>query len=64
MLLKATDLNIGSLWICDVFSHYHAICEHYYPEGQFIAAVALGYPEENSFRSTRKLLVDLIIEEG
>ena len=25
MLLKATDLGIGSLWMCDIFSHYNYV---------------------------------------
>lgn len=64
MLLKATAMGIGSLWICDIFSHYHKICSHYYPEGQLIAAVALGYPKVMpSSHSTRKSLTELIISE-
>lgn len=27
MLLAATDLGIGSLWICDVFFAYREICQ-------------------------------------
>lgn len=44
MILKATDLGIGSLWICDIFACYQQVCEDYYKEGQLIAAIALGYP--------------------
>lgn len=61
MLLKATSMGIGSLWICDVFSHNKQICSQYCPNGQLIAAVAFGYPKKNSSKSFRKPLEDLII---
>jgi nitroreductase len=64
MLLKATDLGIGSLWICDIFSHYQDICSHYCPDGQFIAAVALGYTQETTSNSIRRPLNELIIKEN
>lgn len=61
MLLKATAMGIGSLWVCDIFSHNHQICSQYCPDGQLIAAVALGYPEKDIFKSSRKPLKDLIV---
>lgn len=63
MLLKATDLGVSSLWICDIFSHYQIICNRYYPTGQLIAAIAFGYSEKDSVKSTRKSLEQLLIEE-
>lgn len=62
MLLKATDLGIKSLWICDIFSHYQRICDKYCPTGQLIAAVAFGYGH-NKTRSTRKPLTELLIKK-
>ena len=44
MLLAATDLGLGSLWICDVFSAYEEFCEWLGAEGQMVAAVSFGYP--------------------
>jgi nitroreductase len=64
MLLKATDLGVGSLWICDIFSHYRDICNRYCPDGQLIAAVALGYPQETTSNCTRRPLNELIIKEN
>lgn len=62
MILKATALGIGSLWICDIFACYQQICEDYYKEGQLIAAIALGYPADIHARTTRKPLGELIIK--
>lgn len=62
MILKATELGIGSLWICDIFSSYQQICEQYCKNGQLIAAVALGYPIETRGRTTRKSLNEMIIK--
>ena len=62
MILKATDLGIGSLWICDVFACYQQVCKDYYKEGQLIAAIALGYPADVNTKTTRKPLDELIIK--
>lgn len=62
MILKATDLGIGSLWICDIFACYQQVCEDYYKEGQLIAAIALGYPADIKVKTTRKPLDELIIK--
>lgn len=61
MLLKATALGIGSLWICDVFASYQQICDQYYKNGQLIAAIALGYAAEEQTPIPKKPLHDLII---
>jgi nitroreductase len=62
MILKATDLGIGSLWICDIFACYQQVCEDYYKEGQLIAAIALGHPADINVKTTRKPLDELIIK--
>ena len=46
MHLAAQDLGIGALWICDVFSAYEELCTWLGETHQMIAAVALGYPDE------------------
>lgn len=61
MILKATELGIGSLWICDIFTHYQQICEQYYKDGQLIAGVALGLPAEEKQKTPRRPLQDMII---
>lgn len=61
MLLKATELDIGSLWICDIFSCYDLINEKYFKEGQLIAAVALGYTSDIKLQKNRKSLYETIL---
>lgn len=62
MLLKATELGISSLWICDVFTCYQMICNKYFKDGQLVAAVALGYSAEKNIKlALRKPLQDLLI---
>lgn len=46
MLLTATEKGIGSLWICDIYFAYAELCEWLNREGQLVAAVAFGYPDE------------------
>jgi nitroreductase len=54
MLLAAQDLGLGSLWICDVFYAYGELCDWLGENGQMIAAVALGYPDESPGARPRK----------
>lgn len=61
MILKATELGIGSLWICDIFACYQKICKKYFDKGQLIAAVAFGYPSDNIPKVNRKPLDELIL---
>lgn len=62
MILKATELEIGSLWICDIFTHYRQICEQYYKDGQLIAGIALGCPDGVKQNTNKKALKDLLID--
>jgi nitroreductase len=54
MLLAATDLGIGSLWICDVFFGYEELCAWLGEKGQMIAAVSLGYSDQQPRPRPRK----------
>ncbi|NQU97247.1 MAG: nitroreductase family protein [Chloroflexi bacterium] len=47
MLLAAQDMGIGSLWIGHVFNAYEELSEWLGEDGQMIAAVSLGYPDES-----------------
>jgi nitroreductase len=47
MLLAAQELGLGSLWICDVFYAYEALCEWLGQDTQMIAAVSIGYADES-----------------
>lgn len=46
MLLAATELGVGSLWICDVFYACGELTAWLGECHQMVAAVALGYPDE------------------
>jgi len=54
MLLAAQDGGLGSLWICDVFYAYEELRNWLGEEGQMIAAVSLGYPDESPAARPRK----------
>ncbi len=54
MLLAAQDLDIGSLWICDVFYAYGELGDWLGEQSQMIAAVSLGYPAESPAARPRK----------
>lgn len=60
MLLAATEKGIGSLWICDIFFAYSELCEWLNNDGQLIAAVALGYPNEFPKERPRKNFDDIV----
>lgn len=59
MLLAATELGLGSLWICDVFRAYEELGAWLGEKGQMIAAVSLGYPNEAPAARPRKPLSEL-----
>jgi nitroreductase len=46
MLLAAQDMGLGTLWMCDVWSAYEQLAAWLGEPGQLVAAVALGYPDE------------------
>ena len=54
MLLKATELGLGSLWICDVFFADCAIGEWLERDDEMVAAVSLGWPGETPSPRPRK----------
>jgi nitroreductase len=54
MLLAALELDLGSLWICDVFYAYEELCAWLGTEQQMIAAVSFGYPDEEPGARPRK----------
>ncbi|MBD5541259.1 MAG: nitroreductase family protein [Lachnospiraceae bacterium] len=60
MLLAATKKGIGSLWICDIYFAYAELCEWLDSDGQLIAAIAFGYPDEFPEERPRKKLEDII----
>lgn len=60
MLLAAQDLGLGSLWICDVFYAYEELCEWLGEQGEMIAAVSLGYPDECPAARPRKPISEVV----
>lgn len=54
MLLKATELGLGSLWICDVFFAREQISAWLGRDDEMIAAVTLGWPAEEPAARPRK----------
>ena len=54
LLLKAVELGLGSLWICDVFVAEEQISAWLGRKDELLAAVALGWPDEDPAPRTRK----------
>lgn len=52
MTLTATELGLGSLWICDTFFAQKELSE--WLNGELYAALAIGYAEENPCARPRK----------
>ena len=59
MLLAATELGLGSLWICDVFYAYQELRSWMGARGQMIAAVSLGHPAESPEARARKTVEEV-----
>ena len=56
MTLAATDLGLGSLWICDTCFAYQELNGWLDAGGELIAALALGYADEAPAARPRKSL--------
>ena len=60
MLLTATEKGIGSLWICDIYFAYSELCKWLNSNGQLIAAIAFGYPDEFPDERPRRKIDDVV----
>ena len=60
MLLTATEKGIGSLWICDIYFAYAELCQWLNSEGELVAAIAFGYPDELPKERPRKSVEDVV----
>ncbi len=60
MLLAATEKGIGSLWICDIYFAYPELCKWLNSDGQLVAAIAFGYPNEFPAERPRKKIEDIV----
>lgn len=60
MLLKATELGLGSLWIADTFFAYKELCTWLEEDSLLLAAVTLGYADEAPDARPRRALERLV----
>ncbi len=61
MILAATSLGIGSLWICDVFFAYRELCRWLGKDCQMVAALALGYTNAHPPMRPRKNIDEVTV---
>lgn len=61
MLLEATHKGLGGLWICDIFFAYQELNEWLNVDGELLAVIALGYPDEFPRARPRKSMEDVTI---
>lgn len=59
MILAATELGLGSLWICDTYFAQKELNEWLHTEGELCAALALGYADEAPLARPRKNISDI-----
>lgn len=60
MLLAAQDMGLGTLWMCDVWSAYQQLSSWLGESGELVAAVALGYPDEQPAARPRRPLSEVV----
>lgn len=61
MLLAAEEKGLGSLWICDIYFAYQELCSWLDMEGELLAAVSFGYPEEAPKERPRRALDEVTV---
>lgn len=60
MLLRATELGLGTLWIANTCFAYDELVEYIGTENQLVGAVALGVPDEEPASRPRKQLENVL----
>ena len=60
MTLTATELGLGSLWICDTFFAYGELCDWLNVDGELFAAMTVGYADEIPLARPRKSMKDAV----
>lgn len=60
MLLTATELGVGSLWIANTCFAYNELEKHIGTTHQLVGAVSLGYADETPSQRPRKCLEDIV----
>ena len=61
MLLKAEELNIGTLWIGNTCFAYQELVEHIGSSAELVGAIALGHKAEFPPMRPRKKLEDIVV---
>lgn len=59
MSLRAVELGLGSLWICDIFFAYRELCAWLGTGEQLVAALSVGHPGEAPPQRPRKELCNV-----
>ena len=60
MLLKATEIGLGSLWIANTCFAYGDLMEFVGESGQLVGAIAIGYADEKPNARPRKKINDIL----
>ena len=60
MTLTATELGLGSLWICDTYFAYRELCDWLGTSGELFAALAVGYADQAPSPRPRNDMVDVV----
>ncbi len=60
MLLTATELGYGTLWIANTCFAYEELVNYMGISGQLVGAISLGYPNEQPDPRPRKKLEDVV----
>ena len=60
MLLKATEIGLGTLWIANTCYGYKELTEYLGTTQQLVGAIALGYTDENPTQRPRKKMEDIV----
>ena len=59
MSLKAVELGLGSLWICNTFFAFDELTEFLHIDGVLYAALAVGYPDEEPAPRPRRSMEEV-----
>ncbi len=60
MTLTATELGLGSLWICDTYFAYQELCGSLKADGELYEPMAVGYADEKPLARPRKSMNDVV----
>ena len=60
MILKASEIGLGTLWIANTCFAYDALMEYIGLPGQLIGAVAVGYADEQPAERPRKTVSEIM----